>query len=218
MPSTTSQRMHQQQQQRSDNPSISTSPTLNLISVAQRDAILQTQSLKIQQKTRKDHGGNVQLFIAWIQKNYPSHASSLLIPIQQQQKESIDYPHPQHATHDLNYTSPAITTLMLAYMSYCKHKKNNLGEATGQCASRTLILKKHDSLKHCATFAKKKLPADIWPQVQAFLSGYKKEHASKKQQGLTAEHEADPIPFALYCKICNWAINEGNIYVWCWTI
>ena len=81
MPSTTSQRMHQQQQQRSDNPSISTSPTLNLISVAQRDAILQTQSLKIQQKTRKDYGRNVQLFIAWIQKNYPSQVSSLLIPI-----------------------------------------------------------------------------------------------------------------------------------------
>ena len=132
MPSTTSQRMHQQQQQRSDNASISTSPTLNLISVAQRDAILQTQSLKIQQTTRKDHGRNVQLFIAWFQKNYPSQVSSLLIPIQQQQKESIDYPHPQHATHDLNYTSPAITTLMLAYMSYCKLKKNNLGEATGQ--------------------------------------------------------------------------------------
>jgi len=81
MPSTISQRMLQQQQQRSDYPSISTSPTLNLISVAQRDAILQTQSLKIQQKSRKDYGRNVQLFIAWIQKNYPSQVSSLLIPI-----------------------------------------------------------------------------------------------------------------------------------------
>jgi len=47
--------MLQQQQQRSDNPSISTSPTLNLISVAQRDAILQTQSLKIQQKSSAFH-------------------------------------------------------------------------------------------------------------------------------------------------------------------
>jgi len=54
MPSTASQRILQQQQQRSDNPSLSTSPTLNIISVSQRDAILQTQSLKIQQKTRKD--------------------------------------------------------------------------------------------------------------------------------------------------------------------
>jgi len=53
-------------------------------------------------------------------------------------------------------------------MSYCKHKKNNLGEATGQFASHTLIRKKHDSLQHCTTFAKKKLPADYWPQVQAF--------------------------------------------------
>jgi hypothetical protein len=50
------------------------------------------------------------------------------------------------------------------------------------------------------------------------LSGYKKEHTSKKQQGLTAEHEADPIPFSLYSKICNWALSEGNIYAWCWTI
>ena len=58
MPSTASQRMLQQQQQRSDDPSISTSPTLNFISVAQRDAILRTQSLKIQRKTRKDHGRN----------------------------------------------------------------------------------------------------------------------------------------------------------------
>ena len=94
MPSTASQRMLQQQQQRSDDPTISTSPTLYFISVAQRDAILRTQSLKTQRKTRKDHGRNVQLFIAWIQKSYPSQASSLLIPIQQQQKESIDYPHP----------------------------------------------------------------------------------------------------------------------------
>ena len=45
-----------------------------------------------------------------------------------------------------------------------------------------------------------------------------KRDASKKQEGLTAEHEADPIPFPLYRKICNWSITEGNIYVWCWTI
>ena len=50
------------------------------------------------------------------------------------------------------------------------------------------------------------------------MSGYKKEHASKKQQGLTAEHEADSIPFSLYSKISNYALSEGNIYAWCWTI
>ena len=82
MPSTASQRVLQQQQQRSDDPSISTSPTLNFISVAQRDAILRTQSLKIQRKTRKDHGRNVQLFIAWIQKSYPSQRRICLFKIE----------------------------------------------------------------------------------------------------------------------------------------
>ena len=137
MPSTASQRILQQQQQRSDNPSLSSSPTLNLILVSQRDAIRQTQSLKIQQKTRKDHGRTIQHFITWIQKSYPSQVPSLLIPITQEQKNSIDYPHPQKATQDLDYSSTVITELMLAYMNHCKNKRNTLGVATGQFASHS---------------------------------------------------------------------------------
>ena len=62
------------------------------------------------------------------------------------------------------------------------------------------------------------LPSGYRRELKLFLDGYQKVHASKKQDGLVTEREADAIPFPLYDQICGWAVTIGNIFLWTWTI
>jgi hypothetical protein len=50
------------------------------------------------------------------------------------------------------------------------------------------------------------------------LEGYKKEVANGRVLGLVLEEEADPIPYELYRRFCGWAVDDGNIFVWLFTI
>jgi hypothetical protein len=54
--------------------------------------------------------------------------------------------------------------------------------------------------------------------MEAFINAYKKEHKTAKKEGRTDEQEADPITSTLFCMICMWAVKEGNIFVWVFSL
>ena len=47
---------------------------------------------------------------------------------------------------------------------------------------------------------------------------FKKETKKAAKVELLDEHEVDPISWTLFEQILNWAIKEGNIYVWVFSI
>jgi hypothetical protein len=53
--------------------------------------------------------------------------------------------------------------------------------------------------------------------MNKYVHSFRKEHANAKKNGETEEKEADPLVWALYRLICQWAINEGNMLLWTWT-
>ena len=81
-------------------------------------------------------------------------------------------------------------------------------------ASVSDITKYDDAIKWASMRAGQPLPSNYYREMEVFVASYKKEHKSAKKDGRTDEQEADPITAALFMYICQWAIEEGNIFLW----
>ena len=54
--------------------------------------------------------------------------------------------------------------------------------------------------------------------MKSFIDSLKKEKVKAKKRGETDERESDPIPYELYRKLCKYAIDMGNMFVWAFTV
>ena len=51
-----------------------------------------------------------------------------------------------------------------------------------------------------------------------FLSGCKLEVVAAKKVGKTDESASDPIPYELFLLLLSWSLEEGNVFMWFWTL
>ena len=89
---------------------------------------------------------------------------------------------------------------------------------SGKTSSFKHIQKYFNTVQWGAKEANVMLPVSFFQGKEKFLSAYKKQVANDKKKGNVDENEANPIPINLYQLICSWAVKEGNILVWLWTI
>ena len=78
--------------------------------------------------------------------------------------------------------------------------------------------KYHNAIQFGSACAGKNLSSEYIGRMRQFLENYKKEYARAKQDGNVDENAADAIPFSLYRLLLKWALDEGNIFVWVWSI
>ena len=50
------------------------------------------------------------------------------------------------------------------------------------------------------------------------MSCYKKEYADQKMKGNVDEREADAISSSLFKLFLRWAVEKGNMFVWCFSL
>ena len=62
------------------------------------------------------------------------------------------------------------------------------------------------------------LSTSYYSEMDSFLASIRKEIADARSRGNVDEKSADPISFSLFRLILTWAIEQGNIFVWVWTI
>ena len=62
------------------------------------------------------------------------------------------------------------------------------------------------------------LSTEFCTSIDNFLDCVSKQVIKEKRDGNTDEKDADCISRALYEKICAWAIESNNCYVWCYTV
>ena len=101
---------------------------------------------------------------------------------------------------------------LLAFLATKKKKTN------GQMNGYENIRKYWDAIQYGAKEASISLPVTFYQAKEKFLSAYKKEVAAAKVKGEVDEQEADPIPMSPFALMCRWAVGEGNIFVWAWSI
>ena len=54
--------------------------------------------------------------------------------------------------------------------------------------------------------------------MKTYIDSIKKDKIKAKNKGEHDEWEYDPIPFSLYCWICDKSINDGDVYTWYYTV
>ena len=58
----------------------------------------------------------------------------------------------------------------------------------------------------------------FFAEVDQFIACYKREHASAKKNGQTDEMEADAISSTPFKLLMTWTVEEGNVFVWCFSL
>jgi hypothetical protein len=61
-------------------------------------------------------------------------------------------------------------------------------------------------------------PFAIYTEMDQHMASFKKEYTVEKKNGNVDEHEADAISRALLQLLMKWAMQEGNIFVWCFAL
>ncbi len=84
--------------------------------------------------------------------------------------------------------------------------------------SFTHMRKTHNAVLFGASTVKQILSSQYYVDMDSFLPSFKKEAADARSRGNVDEKSADPISFTLYQIILEWAVAQGNVLVWVWTI
>ena len=114
---------------------------------------------------------------------------------------------------DLVYSGLNVKFVLHFLMSN-KHKKDD----PKKLKSIEDMRKYKDAIMWGAKVVGQRLPTVFYEEMDKFNAAYKKEIARAKKEGKVDETSADPIPFALYERILQWALESNNMLVWFWTV
>lgn len=168
------------------------------------------------ESTVNEHNRRLMRMIQWIQENYPAYAERGVIELDEAQKRDTKRYH--KSTHDFVYQrlNPEV---IKSFLSDNKYKPDSYTmDGNPIMYSYTHIQKYHDAILFGAFRAKRCLSQKYLLEIKTFLDSKKKETTKAKKKGEVEEYEADPISFELYRLLCNYAINDGDIFTWAYTV
>jgi len=157
-----------------------------------------------------EHRKRINKFIKWVETEYPDYHNAVVFELNQQQKAMTQI-YFGESTHDLRYDilNPLFTQLFIS-----ANKMKNAAAQYGFAHQR----KYHDAILWGAKKVRLEFPAGYRQQMKDYLDTLAKEKTKAKEKGQVDEQEADPITFELFKKLCQWALESGNIMVWAFTI
>ena len=80
------------------------------------------------------------------------------------------------------------------------------------------IRKYDDAIKWAAGRSTFRLSTAYYTEMDTFINAYKKEYTGTVGKKYGDERDADPITCTLFRLICKWAIEDGNIFVWVFSL
>ena len=185
--------------------------------------IVQTEQASMSDKCRKEYRNRIKHIYRWLMEKYPDYFEvGTRVLTQDERDDPVFFAH----TNDRDLRYAGINVFFVkAFLSAKKVKRvltetdeNGEMKTTQIYASASDISKYSDAIKWAALRANQVLPSSYHREMEAFINTHKKEHKTAKKEGRTDEQEADPITSALFRMICMWAVNEGNIFVWVFSL
>ena len=175
------------------------------------EEIRQTEAKQMEDRTRKNYRNQNRHIYTWWNENYPNyfeHGTRVLSEAERNDRVAF------HHTNGRDLVYSGLNVNMVKAFLVSKKKKRTQSDGTVVLASVSDITKYDDAIKWASMRAGQPLPSNYYREMEVFVASYKKEHKSAKKDGRTDEQEADPITAALFMYICQWAIEEGNIFLW----
>ena len=183
------------------------------------EALNATKAKESADRTRKGHRLRLKKLIEWWMVEYPDYFEvGTRILSQEERLDPTKFYHT--CNRDIVYEGLRVE-MVLAYMAATKKKHTeqvNQAPISNKIYSFTHMRKIHDAILFGARTAKKILSTNYYAEMDSFLVSFKKEAADARSQGNVDEKSADPITFSLFRMILNWAVEQGNLFVWVWTI
>ena len=178
-------------------------------------AINETNNKEMDDKTRKEYRNRIRHIYTWWMEHYPDYfeVGTRVLPVVEKE-DRVKFHHTND--RDIIYTGLNVS-LVMAFLSF-KKTKTVKADGTKIMSSTSDIKKYNDAIKWGAKRAGQSLPSSYYTQIESFILSYKKEHQQAQKEGRTDDQEADPITSTLFRMICFWAVEEGNIFVWVFSL
>jgi hypothetical protein len=185
------------------------------ISDAHKAGVVETQDFRINRNTMRRHRNNIRRIIEWLDENYSNYRGAG--GIHKLTEEQLNDPTMHHFANAEDLEYEAINAdLMLAF--FADHKVLTGKKKEGKFRSESDMKKFSHSILFGAREARKALPVDYHVKVDDFMKAYKKETVTKKTEGKMDNEDSDPILFPLYRLICQWALQNNNVFIWVFTL
>jgi hypothetical protein len=172
--------------------------------------IRQTEEQNKEKKTKIDMRNRLSHIYTFWQDNYPEYYGVGVRPVTDEDRQ-LPGRFYHNNTHDLVYSGLNVQ-MVKAFLASKTTKEN------GKTSSHVNIRKYNDAILHGSKEVREELPREYYTEMEQFLAAFKKETAKAKKDGMLDEHEADPIPYALYRLILEWSLGSKNILVWLFSI
>jgi hypothetical protein len=174
-----------------------------------RQEVARTEANDRKKQTKRDYRNRIKHIYKFLQEKYPAYCEEGGVIEVPDEVRLAKFHHKN--THDLKYAGLNIS-LIKAFLADKKIKQN------GKTSSHTQLRKYNDSILYGAECAEERLPSQYFHEMEKFLNSFKKETRTAKANGQLDENEADPISWALLRRMCQWALEEGNIFVWVYSL
>ena len=184
------------------------------LSLEHAAAVRTTEEHACAKETVRGHNRRLATIIKWLIENYEEQSSEMVRELNHEEKNDQD--RFWKSTHDVVYDK-LDPLVVKAFISGNKVRETK-ADGTNVFYSYDHLRKYKDAILFGAKRARCSLPTNYDSEMDPFMQSLKKENQSKKKLGQVTEKEADPISFPLYRHICNTALAEGDIFVWCFTV
>ena len=182
------------------------------LSAEHQAAIFATEDQGMSDAVRKDHRSRLRRIIKWLQENYPDVSDGSVRVVTIEEKENSRLYYFPADNYDLVYAG-LDPKYILAFLATLKNAKEG-----GKFYCPSHISKFFDAIKWGSSIANQRLSTNFFQHCDTFMSCYKKEYADQKKKGNVDEREADAISSSLFKLLLRWAVDEGNVFVWCFSL
>ena len=182
-----------------------------------KEQMNETKKKKNELATRQGHRRLLNKLMIFWRENYPEYFEVGTRVITQEEVDNdmlFYYPRQKnYMKRDLVYQGINVN-LVLAFFGGTKIKT----DGSNNIYSHVHFRKFNDAILFGASALGQNLPSEYYTEMDTFLSSYRNEVKIAKKNGQVDENKADKIPYTLLCLFVGWALDQGNIFIWVWSI
>jgi hypothetical protein len=149
--------------------------------------------------------------IEWIQDSYVEVFDQSVRVITDEDRDNTSMYYYADDEYDFNYAG-LHPQYIKAFIADMKVKPN------GKIYGYSHISKFYDAIKWGCDRTEALLSTFFYSEMDKYMASYKKDYAAAKKDGNVDENEADAISSALFQVLMKWAVEEGNVFVWCFAL
>jgi len=173
-------------------------------------SVRQTEQKDLNLKSKRDHRNRLKHIYEFWQAEYPEYYNVGVRALSDEELSDEDKFWWKNK-HDIVYEGINVK-MVKAFLAHKKIKSN------GKMCSHVQLRKYNDAILFGAKKARTRLPRLFYEEIETYLNSFKKETRAAKRDGNLDEQEADPISWALFQEMLRWALEQGNIFLWVFSL